>query len=302
MRMYGRRRIVAAALTTCGLAASAQTCEGGVYLNPQVIRGEGTPQVARSAQELSEFVGRTGLSAVPVINVSNHDEAVAAVKRPKPPCWIYGNPVVGLASGYRPVAVNTEEIRSAVLVLAELGDEKDPKPVEISRLAPEEQARVLGRLKQSTCFGIRSGVTTALVKAENLCSQIAEVRPQAGLGQSYLPTRAAFEWRPDRWVGVITRAQSAHAASMGDQIASNPNIHQARLIVIPTKQSSWGYGLYLRPDVPADVATRALAQFANLRQPAPSLARALDVGETFQFVSLKGPDIDAMRTVLVKTL
>jgi hypothetical protein len=263
-----------------------------------VIRGEGTLQVARSAQELSEFVGRTGLLAVPVLNVSNHDEAIAAVKRSKPPCWIYGNPVVGLASGYRPAAVNVEEIRSAVLVLGEIGNETNPKPVEISGLHPEEQTRVLARLKQATCFGMKSGVTTALVKAENLCSQIAEVRPQTGLGQSYLPTRAAFEWRPDRWVGVITRAQSARTASMGDQVAADPKIHQARLIVIPTKQSSWGYGLYLRPDMPADVANRALSQFANLRQPAPSLARALDVGDTFQFVALKGADIDAMRTAL----
>jgi hypothetical protein len=296
MKMY--RPLLAAVLASCCLAAAAQACEGGVYLNPQVIRGEGMPQVARSAQELSEFIGRTGLSAAPVINVSNLQEAIAAVKREKPPCWIYGNPVVGLASGYRPVAVNTEETRSAVLVLGDLGGEIDAKPVEITQLPIEEQAKVLTRLKQTTCFGIQSGVTTALVKAEKLCSKVDDVPARVGLGQSYLPTKAAFEWRPDRWVGVITRAQSARSASMSKQVGTDSQIRQARLIVIPTKQSSWGYGIYLRPDVPTDIAARALAQFSGLKQPSPSLARSLDVGATFQFASLKGSEVDAMRTAL----
>ena len=290
--------LLAGALAASPFTASAQTCEGGVYLNPQVIRGEGTPQVVGAANELAEFLGRTGLSTSPVVNVRNLDETIAAVRRPRPPCWVFGNPVVGLASGYRPVAVNTEEIRSAVLVLGDSGPDKDPKPVEISKLPADEQAKVLVKLKTATCFGIKSGVTTALVKAEKLCGKIADVTPQTGLGQSYLPTKAAFEWRPDRWVGLITRAASAQSATMGNQVGADMKIHHARLVVVPTKQSSWGYGLYVRPDVAADVVARAAAQFAQLKRPSPSLAHALDVGTTFDFASPRGSDIVAMRLAL----
>ncbi|AMO23198.1 hypothetical protein GCM10027034_43330 [Ramlibacter solisilvae] len=299
MRKY-RLLLAAGALASCCLAASAQTCEGGVYLNPQVIRGEGTPQVARAAQELSEFIGRGGLSASPVVNVSSLEEAVAAVKGPRPPCWVYGNPVVGLASGYKPIAVNTEEIKAAILLLGDLGSEKDPKPVELSQLKPDEQAQVLDRLRQATCFGMQSGVTTALVKAEKRCGKVADVPPKIGLGQSYLPTKAAFEWRPDRWVGVITRVQGARSASMHNQIGADPKIHHARLFVIPTKQTSWGYGIYVRHDTPADVAARTLALFDGLKSkpPSPSLARALDVGAKFEFDPLKGSEVDAMRVAL----
>ena len=42
---------------------------------------------------------------------------------------------------------------------------------------------------------MKSGVTTALVKADNLCGNVIEVTPQQGLGQSYLPTKAAFQWQ-----------------------------------------------------------------------------------------------------------
>ncbi len=38
--------------------------------------------------------------------------------------------------------------------------------------------------------------------------------PQQGLGQSYLPTKAAFHWQADRWVGLITRLQTAQASTM----------------------------------------------------------------------------------------
>lgn len=116
-----------------------------------------------------------------------------AVKRSEPPCWVYGNPVVGLASGYRPVAINTEPIHSAVLVLGDIGTVKDGKPVELKSLSPEQQAKVLARLKTSSCFGMKSGVTTSLVKAESLCGTVVEVTPGQGLGQSYLPTKAAFQ-------------------------------------------------------------------------------------------------------------
>lgn len=297
MKSY-RTWLAALALAASSWNAAAQTCEGGVYLNPQVIRGEGTPRVAGAANELGEFLGRAGLPVTPVLSVSNVDEVIAAVKRAKPPCWVFGNPVVGLASGYKPVAVNAEEIQSAVLVLGETGADKDPKPTDIAKLKPDEQAKVLAQLKQATCYGMRSGVTTALVKAEKLCAKVVDVAPQTGLGQSYLPTKAAFEWRPDRQVGLITRAQSARSANMGSQIGADPKIHQARLVVVPTKNSSWGYGLYVRPEMSADLSARAGSQLANLKQPSASLARALDIGAEFQFVVPKSSEIDSMRVAL----
>lgn len=293
-----KQRLAALALACSPWIASAQSCEGGIYLNPQVIRGEGTPQVAGAANELADFLQRAGLPVQPVVNVSNLDEAIAAAKRPRPPCWVFGNPVVGLASGYRPVAVNTEDIAAAVLVLGDAGASQDPKPVELASLKPEEQAQVLAKLKLATCFGIRSGVTTALVKAEKLCGKLVDVPPQSGLGQSYLPTKAAFEWHPDRWVGLVTRAQGAHSVSMAGQVGGEPGIHHARLIVVPTRRSSWGYGLYLRPDLPAELVARATSQFLTLKQPRPSLARALDLGSTFQFATPSSAEVEAMRTAL----
>lgn len=292
------RFLVLAGALACCCCVSAQTCEGGVYLNPQVIRGEGTPQVASAANNLSEFLSRTGLSAGPVLNVSNVEETLAALKRARPPCWVFGNPVVGLASGYRPVAINTEEIQPAVLVLADVGPDKDPKAVEVSKLPAPEQQKVLAALKQATCFGIRSGVTTAMVKAEKLCGSVVEVAPQQGLGQSYLPTKAGFEWRAGKWVGWITRSQSARTASMANQIGSDPQLHQARLFSIPTRGSSWGYGIYVRPEIPADTVSKVAAQFSSLKQPDASLSRALDVGTTFKFGTPAAAEIDAMRKSL----
>lgn len=291
-------RIAGALASLSSLTAMAQSCEGGVYLNPQVIRGEGTPQVVGAANELSGFVGRMGLSAAPIVNVSSLDDVLAALQRPKPPCWVFGNPVVGLASGYRPVAVNAEEIQAAVLLLGAVGPDKDPKPVELLALDSEEQAKVLAGLKGATCFGMKSGVTTALVKAQGLCGSVIDVQPRLGLGQSYLPTKAAFEWQPGRWVGWITRAQSARSANMRAQAGTDSRVHQARLVIVPTRQSSWGYGIYLRQDVAAEVAARVTAQFAGLQQPDPSLARALDLGATFRFITPKASDISAMRAAL----
>ena len=83
--------------------AHGQGCEGGLYLNPQVIRGEGTSQTESALKGMIDFVRPTGLSVSPVLNIKETQDVLTAVKKPSPPCWIYGNPVVGLASGYRPV-------------------------------------------------------------------------------------------------------------------------------------------------------------------------------------------------------
>src|SRR5437868_3781427 len=101
-----------AALAAAASLAHAQSCEGGLYLNPQVIRGEALTQTEAAVKELADFLRPTGLPVAPIINVKSKDEVTAALRSDRPPCWVYGNPVVGLASGYKPVAVNREEIRA----------------------------------------------------------------------------------------------------------------------------------------------------------------------------------------------
>ncbi|MCZ8256225.1 MAG: hypothetical protein O9327_11225, partial [Polaromonas sp.] len=194
-----KNALLLVALFFCGFTAQAQQCEGGLYLNPQVIRGEGASQTESALKELVDFIRPTGLSVTPVLNIRETQDVLTAVKKPAPPCWVYGNPVVGLASGYRPVAVNMDPIQSAILILADIGTVKDGKPVELKTLPAAEQAKVLAKLKTTSCFGMKSGVTTSLVKAENFCGTVVEILPQQGLGQSYLPTKAAFHWQADRW-------------------------------------------------------------------------------------------------------
>jgi hypothetical protein len=205
---------------------------------------------------------------------------------------------VGLASGYKPVAVNTEEIRAGVLVLADVGSQQDGKAIDVATLPPAEREKVLAKLKAASCFGIRSGVTTSLVKAEKLCGTVVEVQPQQGLGQNYLPTKAAFNWQPDRWVGLITRVQGAMKASMKEHFGSDPRIHNANLYVVPTGHASWGYGLYVRSELAPDVVKRATAHFGALKTGNPLLLKALDVGAKFEFVTPPAGDVDAMRKVL----
>jgi hypothetical protein len=279
--------------------AQAQSCEGGLYLNPQVIRGEGSSQTESALKELVDFVRPTGLSVTPVINIKDTQEVQAAVKRPNPPCWVYGNPVVGLASGYKPVAVNMESIQSSVLILGDVGKEKDGKPVDVKTLPPEQRAKILAKLKTVSCYGMKSGVTTALVKAENLCGKVEEVTPQQGLGQSYLPTKAAFHWSADRWVGLITRLQTAQNSTMKTHHGTDERIHLAQLYIVPASNPSWGYGLYVRSDAPADAVKKAVAAFDGLKPTSHSmLLKALDLGKTFDFETPPDAQVQAMRTLL----
>ncbi|MDB5872755.1 MAG: hypothetical protein JWQ07_2197 [Ramlibacter sp.] len=293
-----KTRLLCACLLACGFSAQAQTCEGGLYLNPQVIRGEGTSQTESALKELIEFVRPTGLSVSPVLNVRETQDVLAALKRPAPPCWVYGNPVVGLASGYRPVAVNMDPIESAVLILGDIGTVKDGKPVELKSLPPEQQAKVLAKLKSTNCFGMKSGVTTSLVKAQKLCGTVTEVLPAQGLGQSYLPTKAAFQWQADRWVGLITRLQTAQASTMKTHNGTDERIHLAQLIIVPATHPSWGYGLYVRPDVSADATRKAGALFTGLKAGNPLLLKALDLGSKFSFEAPSEAAVQAMKKAL----
>ncbi|MEP6791197.1 MAG: hypothetical protein ABI907_07485 [Ramlibacter sp.] len=278
--------------------AQVHACEGGLYLNPQVIRGEGASQTESALRELIEFVRPTGMQVVPVINIRETQDVLTAIKRPAPPCWVYGNPVVGLASGYRPVAINTDPIQSAVLILADIGTVKDGKPVDLSRLPAADQAKVLAKLKTSSCFGMKSGVTTSLVKAENLCGTVVEVLPQQGLGQSFLPTKAAFHWQADRWAGLITRLQSAQSATMKSHNGTDERIHMAQLVVVPASNPSWGYGIYVHTDVPADVVKKVSAQFTSLKTGTPLLLKALDLGSKYEFSTPTEAAVQAMKKAL----
>ena len=293
-----KRELLLACVFSCGLSAQAQSCEGGLYLNPQVIRGEGASQAESALKELIEFVRPTGLSVSPVLNIRETQDVLAALKRPAPPCWIYGNPVVGLVSGYRPVAVNMDAIQSAVLILGDVSSVKDSQPVELSKLPAAQQAKVLAKLKTTSCFGMKSGVTTSLVKAENLCGTVVEVMPQQGLGQSYLPTKAAFHWQADRWVGLITRLQTAQASTLKSHYGTDERIHMAQLIIVPATHPSWGYGLYVRPDVSPDIVKKASTQLNALKTTNPLLLKALDLGNQYEFGTPSGAAVQAMKKAL----
>ena len=287
-----------ALLAASAAPALAQSCAGGLYLNPQVIRGEGSAQTESALKELIEFVRPSGLPVTPVLNIKDTQDVLEAVKRPVPPCWVYGNPVVGLASGYRPVAINTEPIQSAVLILADLGTVKDGAPVELKSLPPDQQAKVLARLKSTTCFGMKSGVTTALVAAEKLCGTLNEVVPQQGLGQSYLPTKAAFHWQADRWAGLITRLQTARTSTMKSHHGTDDRIHMAQLVIVPAANSSWGYGMYVHPNAPADATRKITAQFTGLNSTSPTLLKTLDLGSKYLFSTPSDAAVQAMRKTL----
>ncbi len=287
-----------AVLFSCGVTAQAQQCEGGLYLNPQVIRGEGASQTESALKELVEFIRPTGLSVTPVINVRETQDVLTAIRKPAPPCWVYGNPVVGLASGYRPVAVNMDPIQSAVLILADIGTVKDGNPVELKTLPADQQAKVLAKLKTTSCFGMKSGVTTSLVKAQNFCGTVVEILPQQGLGQSYLPTKAAFHWQADRWAGLITRLQSAQAANMKSHHGTDERIHMAQLVIVPAANASWGYGLYVHPGASADATKKAATLFDNLKNANPLLLKALDLGAKFDFETPSDAVVEAMKKTL----
>ncbi len=281
-----------------GFGVRAQTCEGGLYLNPQVIRGEGSAQADVSSRELIEFVRPSGLPLLPVVNIKDVQDVLGAIKRPVPPCWVYGNPVAGLSSGYRPVSVNVDPIQSAVLILSDVGKVKDAKPVELQALSPAEQTRILTKLKTTACLGIKSGATTALVKAEKLCGEVVEVAPQQGLGQNFLPTKAAFQWQANKWVGLVTRLSSARSATMQNQFGTDERVHFAQLLIVPTSGSSWGYGLYVHPGVASEPIRKVSGLFASMKNPNAALLRALDLGGKYEFSLPSEVDTKAM----IKTL
>ncbi|MDP3606349.1 MAG: hypothetical protein Q8R59_11460 [Polaromonas sp.] len=55
-------------------AAHAQSCEGGLHLNPQVIRGEGASQTESALRELIDFV--QSAQSAPMKNHHGTDERI----------------------------------------------------------------------------------------------------------------------------------------------------------------------------------------------------------------------------------
>ena len=263
-------------------SAAAQACEGGAYLNPQLFSGESAVQRSRVEQEMRTFMNTTGLSAAAMYSVKQVDEVTSPGRAPY--CWIYANQVMGLLSGYKPVVVNTEIGQPAVLVItsAVAGGPRDPGAVPLGTLDAKEQLAVLDQLKRSKCVGTTGGVDTEIVKTEGLCAIVVAVSPQVAVGQQGLIARAAYEWDDHTWAGVVIRSTGLKTGLKG-LAGKSDNVHLARLVSVPTKSTSMGFGLYVHASVSDAVVRKSTAAFQNLSAPLPALAVALDLGPKFAF-------------------
>lgn len=266
-------------------SAAAQACEGGAYLNPQLFNGDSAIQRSRAEQEMRTFMDTTGLSTSAMYSVKQVDEITSPGRAPY--CWIYANQVMGLLSGYKPVVVNTEIGQPAVLVItsAVAGGPRDPGAVPLGTLDAKEQLAVLDQLKRSKCVGTTGGVDTEIVKAEGLCAIVVAVSPQVALGQQGLIARAAYEWDDHTWAGVVTRNSAGLKTSLKGFAGKADNVHLARLVSVPTRSTSMGFGLYVHASVPDAVIRKSTAAFQNLSAPSPALAVALDLGPKFAFAA-----------------
>lgn len=264
-------------------SAAAQACEGGAYLNPQLFNGDSAIQRSRAEQEMRTFMDTTGLSSSAMYSVKQVDEITSPGRAPY--CWIYANQVMGLLSGYKPVVVNTEIGQPAVLVItsAVAGGPRDPGAVPLGTLDAKEQLAVLDQLKRSKCVGTTGGVDTEIVKAEGLCAIVVAVSPQVAVGQQGLIARAAYEWEDHTWAGVVIRSSTGLKTSLKGFAGKADNVHLARLVSVPTRSTSLGFGLYVHASVPDAVIRKSTAAFQNLSAPSPALAVALDLGPKFAF-------------------
>jgi hypothetical protein len=294
-----RSRIVmlALAMLVCCIAsaARAQACEGGAYLNPQLFRGEAAHQSALAEQEMLNFMSRTGLPSAHLYPIKRVDDITANGRTPY--CWAYANPIIGFTSGYKLVVVNTEPIHPAVLAITSIvpGAKPDAPAVPLKSLSPGEQKAVLEKMQRSRCFATTSGVEGAIVAAEGLCGNIEEVAPQTSVGQQGLIAKAAFAWEDQSWTGIATHEKAALTASLEGLAGRFETVHAARLVVIPTKGSSVGFGLYVHPSLTEAQIKKAVAVFRSLSTPSKPLAVALDLGAQFSFVEPSAEQVEKMR-------
>jgi hypothetical protein len=300
-RLFSRAFAVAvgaAALTLMAPCVQAETCEGGAYLNPQLFRGEAALRGALAQQEVREFIGRTGLPTTPLYAIKRVDDITSSGRVPY--CWAYANTVVGLLSGYKLVVVNNEPVQSAVLAItaAVPGAPRDTTAVELKSLPAAEQKSILEQMQRSKCFGTADGVEAAIVRAEGICGMVEYVAPQAAIGQQGLIAKAAFAWENNAWAGIATRQSMALATDLKGLAGRFENIHAARLVVIPTKATSPGFGLYVHASVPEATVKKAVAAFQSLSAPSKPLAVALDLGEQFSFVTPSADQVTKLREAI----
>lgn len=287
--------VLAAALIP---SAQAQTCEGGAYLNPQLFRGEAALRGALAQQEIHDFIGAIGLPTTPLYSIKRVDDITASGRTPY--CWAYVNTVVGLLSGYKLVVLNNEPVQSAVLAITAViaGAPRDAAAVELKSLPVAEQKAILDRMQRSKCFGTADGVEAAIVRAEGICGSVEYVAPQAAIGQQGLIAKAAFEWEEQAWTGIATRQSMALTTDMKGLAGRSEAIHSARVVVIPTRGSSLGFGLYVHSSVPEATVKKAVAAFQNLSSPSRPLAVALDLGPKFSFITPSADQVEKLRTTI----
>jgi hypothetical protein len=290
--------VLAAAFAATAARAQAPACEGGAYLNPQLFRGEAAHQSALAEQEMHNFMAHTGLPSAPIYSIKRVDDITSSGRTPY--CWAYANPVIGLMSGYKLVVVNGEPIHPAVLAITNVaaGAKPDAAAVPLKSLSPADQKTLLERMQRSRCFGTTAGVESAIVAAEGLCGGIEEVAAQAAVGQQGLIAKAAFAWEDAAWAGIATREAAALNASLKGLAGRFETVHAARLVVIPTKGTSVGFGLYVHPSVTDAQIKKAVAAFQGLSAPTKPLAVALDLGPEFAFVTPGPEQIAKMRSAI----
>lgn len=289
--------LLALAAATLASNVRAQTCEGGAYLNPQLFRGEAAHQSALAEQEIRGFMTRIGLPTAPLYSIKRVDDITASGRAPY--CWAYVNPVIGFLSGYKLVVVNNEVVQPAVVAITAIvpGAPLDANAVELKSLPAAEQKAILERMQRSKCFGTASGVEAAIVRAEGICGNVEDVAPQAAVGQQGLIARAAYAWEEQSWAGIVTRDQAALSTNLKGLAGRSESIHGARLVMLPTKGTSMGFGLYVHSSVPEAMVNKAVAAFQSL-SPSKPLAVALDLGPKFSFVEPTASQLEKMRAAI----
>lgn len=291
-----------AAWALCAAAAPAAhsqpACEGGAYLNPQLFRGEAAHHSAVAEQEMHAFIAKTGLPSAPLYSIKRTDDVTASGRTPY--CWIYSNTVVGLLSGYRPVVVNSELTQPAVLAITHVVEGSTPgqRAVLLKNLPKAEQQAILEKMQRSRCMGTAASVEAAIVKAEALCAYVEDVAAEKAVGQQGLIARAAFAWEDQSWTGVATREAAGLNATTKGLAGKTDKVHVAKLVVIPTRSTSFGFGLYVHPSVPEAAVKKAAAAFQGLSAPSKPLATALDIGAQYSFVVPSAEQIEAMKKAL----
>jgi hypothetical protein len=88
------------------------------------------------------------------------------------------------------------------------------------------------------------------------------------------------------------------AANLNGLAGKSEKVHDARLVVVPTRGSSFGFGLYVHPSVDTGVVKKASAAFQSLTAPSKPLAVALDLGPQFSIVVPTQQQVEATASAI----